>query len=226
MRVRRLHAWRVDAAEAVRIQKRLKERVVLTCPLASPRFVAAADASYEVGGTRMWAAVVVYDVELGCVVEEAGASGRMHFPYRPGLLTFREGPILLEAFRKLHTEPDVALFDGQGVLHPRGMGLATHMGLWLDKPSVGCAKKALYGKVGPLGSRMGDTAPIRVQGRVAGYAVRTRSGVKPVFVSPGHLMDPRSAVQLVLRCHGGTRIPEPLRRAHHAANALRRKRAG
>jgi deoxyribonuclease V len=152
------------------------------------------------------------------VVEQVVAAVRIEFPYVPGLLSFREGPAALAAIAKLSVEPDVFLFDGQGFAHPRRFGLACHLGLWLDRPTLGCAKSLLCGTHRRPGLRRGSAAAIKDHGETIGLALRTRDGVAPVFVSAGHRMDLKTARRIVLRCGGGVRIPEPTHRAHILVN--------
>jgi len=224
MKVKKLHDWSVDYREAVLIQERLKEKLILRgrAP-AGIKTAAGADISYSKGDDLFFAAVVLLSLPDFEVIEEASASGRVGFPYIPGLLTFREGPILCRAFEKLSRIPDIVLFDGQGIAHPRGFGLASHMGLLLDIPSVGCAKKRLIGTHGAVGEEPGDYAGLLLDGKVVGAALRTKKKVKPVFVSPGHRIGIDGALNSVLRCTAGFRIPEPIRKAHLAVNRLRRQ---
>jgi deoxyribonuclease V len=186
--------------------------------------VAGADAAMQPGASRAAAAVVVFSSPDLVLKEVVTVRGEVRFPYVPGLLTFREGPILLEAFRKLKTRPDVVLFDGQGRAHPREMGIASHLGLFLDLPTVGCAKSPLVKPAREPGRRRGARSNIKQVGRIAGVALRTRTDVKPVYVSPGHLADVASSIRLVLDCCVKFRIPEPLRLAHsESGRALRRE---
>ncbi len=152
------------------------------------------------------------------LLEEATFSARVSFPYIPGLLTFREGPPLITAFAKLSQLPDFILFDGQGIAHPRGIGLAAHLGLILDRPAIGCAKSRLVGTHAPVGEKRGDWTGLIHQERQVGAVLRTRDRIKPVFVSQGHRIGLERAVTLVLACCRGYRIPEPTRRAHLAVN--------
>jgi deoxyribonuclease V len=145
------------------------------------------------------------------------------FPYVPGLLSFREAPPLLEAFAKLQTQPDAVMIDGQGIAHPRRMGIASHLGLCLDVPTIGCAKSLLIGTFKEPGKRRGAMSRLMDKGDVIGRVVRTRQDVKPLFVSVGHMIDLASAVRLVLKCGRGYRIPEPTRQAHLYVNELRRR---
>jgi deoxyribonuclease V len=157
-------------------------------------------------------------------VETAEATAPVRFPYVPGLFSLRELPPLLQAFRRLRTEPDVLLLDGQGLAHPRRFGLACHGGVLLGRPSVGCAKSRLLGEHGPVGHERGSLAELRLQGGVVGAALRTREDVRPVYVSPGHLCDLRSAIDLVLATTPRFRVPEPIRLAHAAATATSQRR--
>ena len=185
------------------------------------RLLAGVDAAYlpELGLAA--AAAVVWDAERAELVERAAALIGVTFPYRPGLLTFREAPALLAAAGRLKLRPQAYLFDGQGLAHPRGLGLAAHIGLWLEAPALGCAKTRLVGTYQPVGQAVGDWSPLQYRGLRVGAVVRTRAGVKPVFVSPGHLMDVAGAIRIVLTSTTGFRQPEPLRQAHLAANLIR-----
>ncbi|NPC82501.1 endonuclease V, partial [Pyxidicoccus fallax] len=166
--------------------------------------------------------LVVLDAATLVPVAQAGAAVTLTFPYVPGLLSFRELPIVAEAWKRLTVRPDVVIFDGQGTAHPRRMGIACHGGLLFGVPSIGCAKSLLVGTYGKLADARGATAPITHKGEVVGMAVRTRKGVQPVYVSPGHLMDLPTAVELVLKVSPKYREPETTRHAHRLVNALRR----
>jgi deoxyribonuclease V len=150
------------------------------------------------------------------LVEEQTARAPAQFPYVPGLLSFREGPAVLAAMEKLRTWPDAVILDGQGIAHPRRLGLAAHLGLWLGIPTVGCAKSRLVGKHGEPGAEGGDWTPLMDGPDLIGSVVRTKSHVRPLYVSPGHLCDHEGARRLVLDCCTGYRVPEPTRRAHLA----------
>jgi deoxyribonuclease V len=156
-------------------------------------------------------------------LDVAKAYGLVRFPYIPGLFSFREGPILIKTFQRLKTKPDIMLYDGQGIAHPSGFGLASHMGLWLDLPSVGCAKTPLLDEFTSPGSSRGSCELIRREGKEVGIVLRTKDNVKPVFVSPGHRIDLPTSIQIILKCCQGFRIPEPLRRAHQVSRLLREK---
>jgi deoxyribonuclease V len=153
-------------------------------------------------------------------VETVLARAPTPFPYVPGLLSFREGPVLEEAFARLRSEPDVFLVDGMGTAHPRRMGIACHMGLWLERPTIGCGKTLLVGRFSDLPEERGAHVPLVHRGETVGAAVRTRARTNPMFISPGHLADIPSAVEMVMRCSPKWRIPEPIRLAHKAAGAF------
>jgi deoxyribonuclease V len=219
-----LHEWPADYHGAVAQQKTLASRIVLKANLANPlSLVAGADVSGVASRGRIWAAVIVVEMPGFRLVEETFASTQVDFPYIPGLLSFRELPVVLEAFRQLDTTPDLVICDGQGLAHPRLFGLACHLGLWLNLPTIGCAKSRLVGEAQEPGWEAGHSAPLYYQGRMVGNVVRTRSGVKPVYVSPGHLMDLDTAPGIVLQCCDGKRLPEPTRLAHIAVNRYRRE---
>ena len=226
MKAKNLHPWDVDYKTAVAIQADLRGKLVLSDDgPRNIRIVAGADISCTKGDDRVYAAVVLLDAATLEVVEEARYSCRIAFPYIPGLLSFREGPPMLRAFEKLRKRPDMVLFDGQGIAHPRGFGLAAHMGLILDLPSVGCAKTRLIGTFEEPGARRGQCSPLMHDGKQIGAVVRTKDRVKPVFVSQGHRVSLERAVEIVLQCARRYRIPEPIRRAHILVNKLRQEAA-
>ena len=220
MKARALHPWRVSHAQAVGIQDALRPRLVAASLPKEPRLVAGADVAYSRRTHRVYAAVVVVELPSLETVESVGVTRTATFPYIPGLLSFREVPPLLDAFERLSRGPDAVVFDGQGLAHPRRFGLACHAGLLLDAPSIGCAKTRLVGEHRAVPDRRGASVPLRVEDETVGAVVRTRQGVKPVFVSPGHRADTPSAVDLVLALAARYRLPEPQRRAHHATVAL------
>lgn len=213
MRVHPLHPWRTSHAGAVALQLDLARRLRAE-PLPDVRVLAAADVAYSEATHRMYAALVAVRLPSMEVLETVHVSRLARFPYIPGLFTFRELPPLLAAFRRLRARPDAVMFDGQGTAHPRRCGLACHAGLLLEVPTVGCAKSLLVGEHGVLGSARGSTARLVHEGSVVGAAVRTRDGVAPVYVSPGHRADLESSIALVLATTRGFRLPEPVRLAH------------
>jgi deoxyribonuclease V len=219
-----VNEWSGSVAEAVELQRRLRERVVPEPPAHfKPRLIAGADVSMERFGDRAWAALVVLDAESLETVETASAETALRFPYIPGLLSFRELPPLAEAWARLQQKPDVLIFDGVGYAHPRRVGLASHGGVLFDVPSIGCAKSILVGKPGPLAPERGATAELVDKDEVVGMAVRLRDRVAPVYVSRGHRMDLPTAVRVVQSVSRGYRLPETTRRAHALVNELRRQ---
>jgi deoxyribonuclease V len=223
LEVHRLHDWNLTPTEAVALQRELSGKVDTRTPLVRCDLVAGADASYNRFSPVFYAVVVVLRTSDWTIVEKQEVVRESPFPYVPGLLSFREAPALLDAFAKLETKPDAVMIDGQGIAHPRRIGIASHVGLFLDVPTVGCAKSRLTGIYKEPRRPRGSLAPLRDKGDVIGSIVRTRDGVKPVFVSVGHKIDQASAVRLVLQCAQGYRIPEPTRQAHLHVNDLRRR---
>jgi len=220
----KLHDWTLTPREAVELQKSLRERVRLA-PLSGPiETVAGADISFNKFSPVVYAGIVVLRLPSLDVVEEVGVVSETQFPYVPGLLSFRETPSVLEGWAKLRTEPDAVMFDGQGIAHPRRIGIASHVGLLINRPTFGCAKSVLVGKYEEPPVGRGEWMPLvdPKNGEHIGAALRTKSKVQPIFVSPGHLIDLAGAIDLTLRCDGGYRQPEPTRRAHLLVNALRR----
>jgi deoxyribonuclease V len=216
------HRWDVTPAEALALQRALAAHIVTDTPLRSWELVAGCDVSHDRFSTTLYAGVVVLRADDFSVVERRSAVAQVDFPYRPGLLSFREAPVLLEALAKVEHAPDVVMCDGQGIAHPRRLGLASHVGLFLDRPCVGCAKSKLTGKYDEPGPEPGSRSPLLYRGRVIGSAVRTKARALPVFVSPGYRIDLDSAVRLVLACCRGYRLPEPTRLAHLYVNEVRR----
>jgi deoxyribonuclease V len=222
----KLHAWDLDQAAAVALQKRLAARVDTSTPVGDVQRVAGADVSYNRFSPIFYAVVLVLDARDWSVVEEQSAVGESPFPYIPGLLSFREAPVLLEAFAKVQRRPDVVMVDGQGIAHPRRLGIASHLGLWLDVPTIGCGKTRLTGRYDEPGPNAGDTSPLLDRGEVIGSVVRTKARTNPLFVSPGHKIDLASSVRLVLEACRGYRLPEPTRLAHLHVNEVRRRGKG
>lgn len=213
-----LHRWDLPPAEAERLQSELATRLRLTWEGRAVTSVGGVDVSVR-GALARCAIVVLRYPNLAPLVS-AVAEVPLAFPYIPGLLSFREGPAVLAAWEKLSLLPDLLLFDGQGIAHPRHLGIAAQMGLWLERPTIGVAKSRLYGRHEMPGPQRGDCAPLFDEHdptQVIGMVVRTRPGVKPVYVSPGHLIDLPHAVEFVLACCAGYRLPEPTRLAHHVA---------
>lgn len=215
-----LHHWKVTPEQAILIQENLRHRIILKKTFFRVRTIGGGDVSYQKEGNFLFGAMVVLSFPQMEMLDVAKAGGKISFPYLPGLLTFREGPILIKTFEKLRIRPDILIFDGQGIAHPRQMGLATHLGIWFNLPSIGCAKTPLLGKsVIPEPSR-GSFELIHEDGNEVGVVLRTKERVKPVFVSPGHRIDLPTSIQVVLESCQGFRIPEPLRRAHHISRQM------
>jgi deoxyribonuclease V len=217
MELQHRHEWNVSAADAIALQKQLAGELVYnrSIDLEAVRLVAGVDVSVKDNVSN--AAVVVMTFPDLQVIETAFAKRPTPFPYIPGLLSFREGPVLEEAFAQIEHAPDVLIFDGMGRAHPRRIGIASHMGLWLQKPTIGCGKTLLSGKYVEPPDTRGDYVNLVDKGEVIGAILRTRPGTKPVFISVGHLADLKSSVELVMRCTGRYRLPEPIRAAHNAA---------
>jgi deoxyribonuclease V len=217
-----LHDWTMTPREAVELQKSLRERVRLAPLKKQIKTIAGADISFNKFSTVLYAGIVVMRLPSLEVIEEVGVVSETRFPYVPGLLSFRESPSVLEAWAKLKTEPDAVMFDGQGIAHPRRVGIASHVGLIINRPTLGCAKSVLVGKYEEPEEERGNWTELIDKGEVVGAALRTKTRVQPIFVSPGHLIDLEGAIRLTLESDGGYRQPEPTRRAHHLVNALRR----
>jgi deoxyribonuclease V len=213
-----LHSWTVDAADAIELQERLRGRLILRWDGRPVRAVAGVDVHYEDDWAR--AAIVVFRFPDLDLLEQVTAEGETPFPYIPGLLAFREGPVVLAAWAALAHDPDVILFDGHGIAHPRGFGLASHLGLWLETPSIGVAKSRLVGEESEPGPGRGEVAALLDEAdprRIIGASLRTREGARSVIVSPGHRIDLEHSLEFVLGCCRGHRLPEPLRFAHRLA---------
>ncbi|MEW6757979.1 MAG: endonuclease V [Acidobacteriota bacterium] len=212
-----------------RFREALSEQVRLSAlrreaPLPEKvRYVAGADVSCRLWGRTFWGGFAVCDLEEGfAVADSAVVRMEVDFPYVPGLLAFREVPVLAEAYSLLRVRPDAVLVDAQGTAHPRRFGSAAHLGVALGVPTVGCAKSRLCGEHGEPGPERGAFSPLLLEGETVGAVLRTRAGVRPVYVSPGHLSDLTTCLDLVLRCSPRWRLPEPIRRAHLLVNGARR----
>ena len=215
-----LHSWKVTPEQAIRIQENLRHRIILKKTFSRVRTIGGGDVSYQKEGNFLFGAMVVLSFPQMETLEIATACGKIPFPYLAGLLTFREGPVLINTFRKLRIKPDILIFDGQGIAHPRWIGLATHLGLWFNLPSIGCAKTPLLGKFVIPGPSRGSFELIQKDGNDVGVVLRTKDRVKPVFVSPGYRIDLPTSIQVVLESCQGFRIPEPLRLAHQISKRI------
>lgn len=210
--------------EARTLQRELASNVELVDRFGDVRRIAGADVAYEKDGSRFWAAVCVLDASSLKVIEVARHTGDAPFPYVPGLLSFREMPCLLPCFEKLSALPDMIVCDGNGILHPRRFGIASHLGVALDRPAIGCAKNLLVGTHDVVAEPRGSHAPIHHEGEKVGAVLRTQNSVKPLFVSPGHRVSHQSAIEWVLRLAPKFRQPETTRAADQEVNRLRRAR--
>jgi deoxyribonuclease V len=217
-----LHPWNLTEREAIALQKQLAAQVNVQVPLGPCERIAGCDVSYNRLSTTFYAAVVVLRRSDWTIIEMASTVAESTFPYIPGLLSFREAPVMLAAFARLQHRPDVVMVDGQGIAHQRRLGIASHLGIWLKLPTIGCGKSKLFGSYEEPGPQPGNVAPLQYRGELIGEVVRTKQRTKPLFISAGHLIDLASAVRLVLEACRGYRLPEPTRQAHLKVNEVRR----
>lgn len=231
MQIKDLHSWNLTYSQARDCQNNLASKVRFTPPKKQPKLIAGIDCAFSKDGTKIIAAVVVLDMPDFTPVETTNAVRKVTFPYIPGLLSFREAPACIAAVRKLKTVPDVFIVDGQGVAHPRRLGLAAHLGLFFDKPTIGCAKSRLTGIFEDPPVEKGaysflkdkKSAKQDTQYETIGAVVRTRANVKPLFVSVGNKCTLEDAIKITLGCATKYRLPEPTRIAHQLVSKLRLK---
>lgn len=216
--IRDIHPWDVTPTEAVAIQQRLRGEVETTDRLEPVTRVAGVDVGFEDGGRVTRAAVAVLSFPELVLVEQAVARQPTRFPYVPGLLSFREVPAVLEALKQLDTPPDLLLCDGQGIAHPRRFGIACHLGVLCGLPAIGVAKTRLIGRHRDLPEERGAWVPLEDKGETIGAVLRTRKGVAPLYISPGHRVSLETAIRFVLACAPRYRLPETTRRAHNLAS--------
>lgn len=221
-----LHRWDLTPGEAVALQRELRHLIQLVPPQGQITTIAGADISFNRFSNVVWAGIVVLRLDDLSIIDSVGLRTSTSFPYIPGLLSFREAPPLLEAWSRLTVRPDAIILDGQGIAHPRRFGIACHLGLLLGLPSIGCAKSLLVGRFDDPAPAAGSRSPLIHDGETVGAALRTKDKVRPVFVSPGHLVDIEAAVDLVRRSTTRYRQPEPTRQAHLLVNRLRRLDSG
>lgn len=222
MKALRLHRWSVTPREAARIQLRLRERLELADRLPKIETVAGADVAVDLQRGRAIAGVIVSGFPEMNEIERAWAERKITFPYVPGLLSFREIPVLLKAFARLRRAPDLIFCDGHGYAHPRRFGIACHLGVLLDRPTIGCGKSILVGRAEQPLQRVGSWTPLVDKDEVVGAAFRTREGVKPVYISQGHRISLESAINFARSVTDGFRIPRPTREADHFVEAVKR----
>jgi deoxyribonuclease V len=215
------HRWDVSTSEAIAIQQQLRSQILTTNGTTLPtlKTIAGVDASYQDKTGEARAAIVVLTFPELEVIEEVVATRPISFPYVPGLLSFREAPVALDAMSSLRARPDLLMCDGQGYAHPRRLGLASHLGIYLDMPSIGCAKSRLIGAYDEPGPEQGSLSPLTDQGEVIGMVLRSKTGTRPLFISVGHMVDLATAVLLVAQCLRGFRLPEPTRLADKLSKA-------
>jgi deoxyribonuclease V len=228
--MKKLHSWNLSYSRAREVQTELACKIKLTPLKKKPELVAGIDCAFSKNGQRIFAVVVVLRLPQFELVETVSASRKVTFPYIPGLLSFREAPVCLAAVEKLQNQPDVFIIDGQGIAHPRRLGLAAHLGLFFDKPTIGCAKSRLTGTYeeppldkGAYSLLRDEKGKQNTQSEIIGAVVRTRTNVKPVFVSVGHKCLLEDAIRVVLDCSVKYRLPEPTRLAHQAVSKLKLK---
>lgn len=214
--MKNLHSWNLAPDEAVRVQADLRDRLIFKWDQRPVKTIGGVDISIKTETAR--AAIVVISYPELTPLEAVVADAPLVFPYVPGLLSFREGPAILAAWGKLQNRPDLLMFDGQGIAHPRGIGIASQMGLWLERPTIGVAKSRLYGRHEEVGPKHGDqVALIGKDGNTIGTVLRTREKTNPLFISPGHLIDVKHSTEFVIACCTSYRLPEPTRWAHKVA---------
>jgi deoxyribonuclease V len=228
--MKKLHRWNLSYARARELQSDLACKVEFTRLKESPKLIAGIDCAFSKDGERIFAAVVVLRPPQFELVETVSASRKVTFPYIPGLLSFREAPVCIAAVEKLRNQPDVFIVDGQGIAHPRRLGLAAHLGLFLDKPTIGCAKSRLTGMYEEPALDRGSYSLLRDENRtqdaksgIIGAVVRTRTNVKPLFISVGNKCRLKDAIRVVLDCTVKYRLPEPSRLAHQTVSKLKLK---
>ena len=224
-----LHEWSLSPKQAIALQSQLAQQLESRDRINPVRYIAGVDIGFEEGGAVTRAAVVVLqwlpeEAPHLPVVEQVVHREPTRMPYIPGLLSFREIPAVLGAFAKLKTQPQLVMVDGQGIAHPRRLGVAAHLGLWLDLPTIGIAKSRLTGKHAEVGEARGDWVPLMAGQEVIGAVLRSRANVKPVFVSPGHRLSLDTSLEWVMRCLGPTKLPEPTRLADRLASRRGQKK--
>ncbi len=217
------HRWDISPRQAIKIQEDLRSLLVLTNGFDKLLLVGGADVAYSRKKNRVCAVLTVFHYSTMNLLDVAYAEAEASFPYIPGLLTFREGPVVLKAFRRLKERPDLIIFDGQGIAHPRRLGLAAHMGLVLNMPTVGCAKSPLRVQFEVPGLKRGSASKMMDGKEQVGVVLRTRDGIKPLYVSPGHLVDLATSVKVILAAGRGYRLPQPTRIAHIKVTEFRKR---
>ncbi len=219
----KIHNWNLSPKAAVQWQREWAPKVETRARIKKVNFLAGVDVAFTRDMQHAIAAVLVFSFPKLEEVERVYATAPLRFPYIPGLLSFREGPVICKAFKKLKRQPQLLMFDGQGIAHPRRLGIASHLGLILDLPSIGCAKSRLCGSSANPGFKRGDWVLLQHAGETIGAVLRTRDGVRPIYVSVGHRLNLPMALHWALACHDGTRIPKPTREADRWVSQLKRE---
>ncbi len=223
MQIKNLHNWSISYAKARELQIQLAKKIRLSPIKKTPKLIAGMDCAFSKDGQKIIAVAVVLKLPDFDLIETTSASKKITFPYIPGLLSFREAPVCLAAAKKLKNIPDLFLIDGQGIAHPRRLGLASHLGLFFNKPTIGCAKSRLIGNYKEPAAQKGMYNLLKYKDQTIGAVLRTRANVKPVFVSPGNKCSLDDAIKWTLKCAVKYRLPEPTRLAHQLVSKLRLK---
>jgi deoxyribonuclease V len=223
MEIKKLHNWNLSYSQAIALQKSLSEKVQLIELKNQPKTIAGIDCAFSRDKKRIIACVVLLKLPGFEPIETENAVQKLTFPYIPGLLSFRESPACIAAVEKLKHQPDAFIIDGQGIAHPRRFGLACHLGLFFDKPTIGCAKSRLTGSFEEPAPEKGSFSPLKDGREIIGAVVRTRTNIEPVFVSVGNKCLLKDAIKITLDCTTKYRIPEPARLAHQLVSALKLK---
>ncbi len=217
------HSWNISPKQAIALQGELAAKVIVEPLNREIRTIAGIDCAFFDGGKQIIAVAVLCDARTMEVLTSARSIQQCRFPYVPGLLSFRESPAIIEAIENLPSRPDLLMCDGQGLAHRRGLGLACHVGLWLDMPTIGVAKSRLCGEHRTPGQNRGCRTQLRYDGKIVGAVLRTRTAVKPLYISPGHRITLAESVSWTLRAGKGYRLPEPTRQAHRLVTAEKEK---
>lgn len=221
MKIKNLHSWDIPYAEARQIQSVLAARIKFTGVRKTPKLIAGIDCAFSKDGKRIGAAVIVMNFPQLEVIEVKTATAKVTYPYIPGLLSFREAPVCIKAVQKIENTPDLFLIDGQGIAHGRKLGLAAHLGLFFNKPTIGCAKSRLVGEYKEPKKEKGSYSPLIYKNEQVGAVVRTRTNVKPLFISVGNKCKLDFAIKMTLACAKKYRLPEPTRIAHQTVTKLK-----
>jgi len=221
MKTKKLHSWNLSYAQAAKLQEQLSKKVQFCRLKKEPKLIAGLDCAFSKNGEKVISAVVVLKIPDFEVIETQSAVRKVTMPYIPGLLSFREAPACIAAIQKLKTEPDLFIIDGQGIAHPRRLGLAAHLGLFFNKPAIGCAKSRLIGRYKEPSLQKGKYNLLEDKGQTIGAVVRTRKNVKPLFISVGNKCTLQDAIRIILICAVKYRLPEPTRLAHLSVSRLK-----